>query len=54
MPLKAGKEHVDENIRELMDAYEQSGKIGDTRPRSRSHAHLIAVAIAMKESRKGN
>lgn len=48
MPLKSGRSDkvIQENIRELVSAYEETGKIGNTRPRSKKDAIRIATAIA--------
>jgi hypothetical protein len=52
MPLRAGKENVSGNISEMMHAYERKGSIGNTKPRSKGHARLIAVAAAMQKLRE--
>jgi hypothetical protein len=54
MPLKKGKSKkvVSKNIRELMHTYEEKGKIGNVKPRSKAHAQKIAVAIALQQARK--
>jgi len=54
MPLQAGKDAMSENIRELMHAYDSTGEIGNTTPKSRAHARLIAVAIAESKAREGH
>ena len=50
MPLKPGTSNkvVGQNIEAEMAAYRNKGKIGNTTPRSKSHAQKIAVAIAMR------
>lgn len=53
MPLKEGKSQatVSANIKELMDKYKSSGKIGNTKPKSTEHAQKIAAAIAYRRKR---
>ena len=48
MPLKSGKSDKTRsaNIAELMKAYKDTGKIGNTKPRNSAHAQEIASAIA--------
>lgn len=41
----------DEVIRELMESYERTGKIGNTKPRNKRHAKQIAAAIAYERGR---
>lgn len=54
MPLKKGKSKkvISSNIRELIHAYEEKGKIGNVKPKSKKHAQKIAVAIALQQARK--
>lgn len=51
MPLKKGSGHHSENIREMVSSYKQTGKIGNTRPRSKAHAVKIANAAAYRAER---
>jgi hypothetical protein len=55
MPLKSGKSDKtrNTNIKELMDAYKKTGKIGKTTPKNAKHAAEIAAAIAYSKQRKG-
>jgi len=53
MPLREGRDAVAFNIRRLMEEYESSGMIGDTKPRNKKHALQIAKAIAMSKAGKG-
>jgi hypothetical protein len=48
MPLAKGKGHktISGNVAELIKAYRETGKIGNTTPKSLAHAKRIAVAIA--------
>ena len=39
------------NVREMMDAYAKTGKIGNVRPRNRRHAMQIANAAAYTSAR---
>jgi len=39
------------NVKEMMDAYKRTGKIGNTRPRSTKHAEQIANAAAYTSAR---
>ena len=52
MPLKKGKSKsvVSRNVSELMNKYEKSGKIGSSRPSSKSKAQKQAVAIALQKA----
>lgn len=54
MPLKKGssKKTVSKNIKEVMDSYKSSGKIGTSKPASAKKAQKQAVAIAMSEARR--
>jgi hypothetical protein len=54
MPLKSGKSKKtrNANIKELMDAYKEKGKIGNITPKSAKHAAEIAAAIAYKKQRQ--
>lgn len=55
MPLKKGmsQEAFDSNVKELVDAFKKKGKIGNTKPKNKSHARRIAVAVAFDQKRKG-
>lgn len=52
MPLKSGKSRttVSQNIKTLVHDYEDSGKIGNTRPGSKKKAVKEAVAISLKKA----
>ena len=52
MPLLKGEENVSKNIRELMMSYKEKGKIGHSKHLSKSKAHEMAVAIAMRKARE--
>lgn len=54
MPLKKGSSRtiINENIEEIMRTYEQKGRIGMTKPRTKRHALQIAIAIAESAARK--
>lgn len=53
MPLKKGKGHIQQNIKELMDEYKHGdGKIGNVKPKNARHAAKIAAAIAYGIERK--
>lgn len=53
MPLHngKGKATLNHNITEMVQAYKQSGKIGNTSPRNLSHAYQIASAAAHRKQR---
>lgn len=55
MPLKKGgtSRAISGNIRELVNTYEEKGKIGNIRPRSKKHAMDISAAIAYKKAKRG-
>lgn len=55
MPLKVGKSKsvIKSNIGELVHKYEQTGKIGTSKPKSKRKAIKQAVAIAYAVKRKG-
>ena len=54
MPLKKGKSRktMSANIKELVDTYKQSGKIGTSKPKSKKKAIKQAVAISYATARK--
>ena len=53
MPLKSGKSQrtISSNIKEMMKAYEKTGKIGSIKPRSKKHALEIAQAAAYRKAK---
>lgn len=53
MPLKTGKSNKvrSANIKELMDRFKKTGKIGNIKPKSAKHAAAIASAIAYRKQR---
>ncbi len=52
MPLLEGKSNFSGNVREMMHAYERTGMIGNTKPRGKGHARMIAVAAAYRKLRE--
>jgi len=54
MPLKKGSSRntVSSNVKELVDKYEDTGKIGTSRPASKKKAVKQAVAISLKKAGK--
>lgn len=52
MPLSSGKSKSarSSNVAELLRAYKDTGKIGNTKPKSMAHAKKIAAAIAYRKS----
>lgn len=54
MPLKQGasQKTVGKNIKELMHAYKEKGKIGSSKPSSEKAAQKQAVAIALSKAGK--
>jgi len=51
MPLKSGGKNFVSNIRELMHSYARTGRIGNSRPKSKAAADKQAVAIAYAQKR---
>lgn len=56
MPLKKGSSNktISKNISELVGTYEKKGKIGASKPKSKSAAQKQAVAIALNTAGKSN
>ena len=54
MPLKKGtsKKAISANVKELMGAYKEKGKIGSSKPASKKKAQKQAVAIALSKAGK--
>ncbi|OGS27450.1 MAG: hypothetical protein A2297_04340 [Elusimicrobia bacterium RIFOXYB2_FULL_48_7] len=54
MPLIKGKSRkvISENIKELMDSYKKTGKIGNSTPVNLAKANRQAVAIAYSAANK--
>jgi hypothetical protein len=54
MPLKegAGKKAFNYNVSELMHSYKETGKIGDSRPKSKKSALDQALAIAYDKQKE--
>jgi hypothetical protein len=54
MALKKGKSRktIGSNIKEMLHTYKQTGKIGNTRPRSMKQATRIAAAAAFGKAGK--
>lgn len=52
MPLKSGKSKkvISSNIKEVVDAYKSSGRIGTSKPKSKAAAVKQAVAIAYNKA----
>ena len=49
-----GKKVISQNIGELVASYEDDGKIGKVKPKSKKHAQKIAVAIALDKAKKAD
>lgn len=56
MPLKSGssKKVISSNVKELVGAYKEKGKIGTSKPASKAAAVKQAVAIAYNKAGKSN
>lgn len=54
MPLKKGKSEkvFKANVKELVDTFKSTGKIGTSKPKSKAKAIKQAVAIAYSQKRK--
>ena len=54
MPLHRGssKETISRNIKEMMDSWHRSGKIGNTKTKNKKKAQDIAVAAAEEKAKK--
>lgn len=54
MPIKKGssKKAVSGNIKEIMESYKATGKIGTSAPKSAKKAQKQAVAISMSKAGK--
>lgn len=52
MPLKGkGRKGISGNIKEILDSYKSSGKIGTSSPKNMAEARRQAAAIAYKKFR---
>ena len=53
MPLKSGKSKKTHstNVREMIDAWKSTGRIGNTRPKTMQKAQEIANAAAYRKAR---
>ncbi len=54
MPLQKGssKEKISRNIEEMLKAYKETGKIGNTTPNNIEHARKIASGCCLCKGRK--
>lgn len=52
MPLKKGrsKKVISQNIEEIIRSWEKTGKIGNSKPKTKKQAVKQAVAIALKKA----
>lgn len=55
MPLAAGSSAKtrSKNIREMLHGYKETGRIGNTRPKSKAKTRQIASAAAYRKARQG-
>ena len=55
MPLRKGssKKTISSNIRECIESYKKSGKIGNIKPKNLKHAMKICSAASYSTARKG-
>lgn len=55
MPLQKGssKKTISKNINELEHSYKNTGKLGNSHPKSKEKAHKQAIAIVYSEAGKG-
>lgn len=49
----SGKKTIASNVKEMMERYHATGRIGNTTPRSPEHAMRIAVAAAYHKAGRG-
>lgn len=54
MPLHKGRSQktIDKNVRELVHSYENTGKIGESKPKNKKKAVKQAVAISLQKAGK--
>ena len=54
MPFKSGRSQatISKNIEECIHSYKKTGKVGNTRPKSLSHAVKICSAAAYSSARR--
>jgi hypothetical protein len=52
MPLKQGKSQkvISSNVKELVDKFQRSGKIGESKPKNKKAAVKQAVAISLSKA----
>jgi hypothetical protein len=52
MPLKSGKSQkvISSNVKELVDKFQRSGRIGESKPKSKKAAVKQAVAISLSKA----
>jgi len=53
MPLSSGnsRQTIESNIREMLKSWKESGKIGNTSPKTMAEARRIAAAAAYNKAR---
>lgn len=53
MPLTPGKSNktISKNVKEMVDSWKATGRIGNTRPKTKKEAIRIAVAAAQTKAR---